>query len=72
MRTTEGKGTTRYYEWSIHEVYYDDKGKIDGWTEESVGPHGESLDDLRRDLALMRKALTLPVLGQDTGKEVKP
>jgi len=35
---------------SIYEVYYDDNGRIEAFTEEPVGPSGESLEELRQDL----------------------
>ena len=66
MRKVEGR-TTKYYDYGIHEVYTEPKG----WTRDAVGPHGETLAELKRDLTAMRKALTLPVLDWDTGKEIK-
>lgn len=47
---------------SIREVYYDRRGEVDGWTEEPVAPLGESLDELRADLARMAEALNRPTL----------
>lgn len=46
----------------IHEVYYDDNGDPQMVTEERMDPHGETLDELRADLAHMLKALDAPVL----------
>jgi len=46
----------------IHEVYYDDKHQIEGWTELPIAPMGESLLALKSDMDLMRKAFEKPVL----------
>lgn len=46
----------------IHEVYYNDSGEPQMVTEERMGPHGETLDELRTDLTWMIQALDKPVL----------
>lgn len=51
----------------IVEVYYDPKGKIDGWTLPNISgltrsPFGETQAELRGDFELMRKAFSQPVL----------
>jgi len=48
--------------YGIHEVYYSKGGKVKGWTVEEMGPHGDTMAELRKDLARMRKALSAPVL----------
>lgn len=68
IRTVGGKGTTRYYNYGIGEVYYDKRGKVVGWTDNEARPAGESPAELRRDLALMRQALTRPVLEEHEGE----
>jgi hypothetical protein len=40
--------------YSLCECYFDQDGKLEAWTENSeIGPSGNSLDDLRGDLAHM-------------------
>lgn len=46
----------------IHDVYYDDSGKIMMWGEHPEELIGESADDLRALLVAMLEALDLPVL----------
>lgn len=46
----------------IHEVYYNDNGKIEGWTEEPMLPYGESLDELREDIHYFLQAFREPIL----------
>ena len=36
--------------YSIHEVYYDDEGNIESWTERAVGISGETIRELKGDL----------------------
>ena len=47
---------------SIHEVYYDDDGKIYGWTADPTDVYGESLHELKEGLEWMLEALEKPVL----------
>ena len=49
-------------QYNIHEVYYDDKGKPEFFTEDPLGPSGESLEELENDLEYFSEALSLPVL----------
>jgi len=51
-----------YYE--IHEVYYDEEGKIEGWTEACVSPAGLSEDELKRDLLNMLEAFGEPAMDE--------
>lgn len=37
-------------EFAIYEVYYNETGKISGYSEKPTFPRGESLEDLREDL----------------------
>lgn len=62
------KGEKTY---GIHEVYYSDRGKVQGWTTDIMPPCGDTLAELRRDLAFMSKAFKGPVLDYKTGKPVK-
>lgn len=56
-------------EFGIYEVYYNNKGKVDGWTEDSVAPHGETLEELKKAFDLYKGALDKPALDYKTGKE---
>ena len=48
--------------WGIHEVYYDENGKPNGYTERALQPSGGSLEELRDDLLYMLKAFEQPIL----------
>jgi hypothetical protein len=49
-------------EYAIYEVYYDNAGHIEAFSDEPVWPVGESLEELRQDLAHYHHALEQPVL----------
>lgn len=51
-----------YFE--IHEVYYE-SGEIISYTRESVGPFGESEEELKEDLKLLMTAFDHPVLQEE-------
>jgi hypothetical protein len=44
------EGETVY---QVHECYYDDKGELEGWSENPIYPQGETLEELRADLSEM-------------------
>jgi len=48
--------------YEIHEVYYDNYNKPDGWTKESVAPGGETIEELKEELHRMIECLDKPVL----------
>lgn len=50
---------------TIHEVYYDERGKPNGMTIDEVGPRGETLKELKRSMKLYKQALKRPVLDED-------
>jgi hypothetical protein len=54
-----GKHGTYY---QIHEVYYDDDGKMKGMTENAIAPFGETATELQKDLNWMLEAMAKPVL----------
>lgn len=58
------RGTQRF---TIVEVYYNDAGDVESWTE-SVAPCGDDWQDLADDLDNMRAALTLPVFELDVAR----
>lgn len=47
---------------SIHEVFYDENGHPNGYTEDAVSPFGETLLELADDLVSFQAALSKPVL----------
>jgi hypothetical protein len=53
----------------IFEVYYDEDGKTQGWTEAYAYPLGETLEELQDDVAHFMKALQLPVLDYHAAPE---
>lgn len=46
----------------IHEVYYDDQGRPEAYTENPVPVYGDTIDEMRTTLERMRLALDQPVL----------
>lgn len=53
------------HHYAIHEVYYNDNGDPKSCTVNSVGPSGETLEELKSDLENYTKALSQPVLEYD-------
>ena len=49
-------------ELAIYEVYYNEAGKVCGYSEKPVSPRGESLEDLRENLLRYSEALDEPNL----------
>lgn len=49
-------------EYAIHEVYYDDQGEPEACTVDPVGPVGDTLADLVKDMDHYLRALKRPVL----------
>jgi hypothetical protein len=55
-RIMKRKNETGEYEFGIYEVYYDEKGNIESWTENSITPTCASEEDLNSELVLMLEA----------------
>ncbi len=53
----------------IHEVYYDEDGKPNGYTEDPVSVHGDDLEELGWVLDQMKVALSKPILNVEDFKE---
>ena len=53
----------------VHEVYYRDDGNIDGWTQESVAPMGETAEELREDIRYFLRAFRSPILEEQETDE---
>ena len=50
------------YEYSIHEVYYNEDGSIRMWTKYDVGIGGSSVEELKQAYEMYGKAFDKPVL----------
>jgi len=46
----------------IREAYYDMDGNVDGWSALPIAAAGSDLEELKKDLEHMMRALTKPVL----------
>ena len=53
----------------VHEVYYRDDGNIDGWTQESVAPMGDTAAELREDIRYFLRAFRSPILEEQETDE---
>ena len=53
---------TDSHTYHIHEVYYDNDGSIEGWTESAMEPFGETPFELREDIRHFIKAFQKPIL----------
>lgn len=58
-----GGKTFTFYE--IHEVYYDDSGKVASISESPVGPYGENINELLVEWSMFSDAFTKPILDFD-------
>ena len=57
-----------YY--AIHEVYYDENGKVNGWTEEPIRILAESLADLKITVQRVLECFDKPVLDEETKEPI--
>ena len=55
--------------YAIHEVYYDDEGKPNGWTAEPSWPQGETAEELAADFDAYQMARRRPMLEVVTGSD---
>lgn len=57
---------------SIHETYYDENGKPNGWTVDAIDLQGEGIEELKWTLQKMLECLEKPVLEyEDEPKRTK-
>jgi hypothetical protein len=49
----------------IHAVYYDENGKVEGWSENSFSPVAEHHDELKINLELMLESLEKDTIDTD-------
>lgn len=70
-KSLSGKST-----FEVHEVYYRPDGSIQGWTENSIIPTGDTVEDLKKDFSRQLLAFEAEVLDADElekqSKERKP
>ena len=50
---------------TIHEVYYNDKGDITSISQDPMGPSGDTLEELKDDMKYFLQALDMPVLEKE-------
>ena len=59
------------WEFGIYEVYYNNKGKVVSWTQETIPAWGADLEELIVVVNQIRKsAFGQPVLDYETGREI--
>ncbi len=46
----------------IHEVYYGNNDNVESWSSDPIRPGGDTIEELKKDLKMMKKALKLPPL----------
>lgn len=49
-------------EFAIYEVFYNDEGQVQGYTENPSFPRAESIEELKEDLERYAEAMSKPVL----------
>ncbi|HEX7706458.1 MAG TPA: hypothetical protein VF701_08380 [Thermoanaerobaculia bacterium] len=55
-------------QFAVHEVFFSEDGSVEGWTEQPVFPRGDSLEELREDLARYLHAFEQPPFVESEGK----
>lgn len=56
----------------MHEVFYDEDGRVDGWTAEGANVIADTRRGLFEILAMMSEGIARPVLDAKTGHEIEP
>jgi hypothetical protein len=59
------------YSYTIHETYYNKKGKIEGITENACAPFGETPEELKSVHKMMEDAFSKKVLIYDENDNVR-
>ncbi len=52
--------------YQIHEVHYEDDGKIKGWTQNPISPFGATHGELREDIRYQLNAFRKPILKENS------
>jgi len=63
--TYEKYGIEEMFQYGIHEVYYDNKNNIVGWSKDSINLDFISYRDIKITLKYINKALKMTVLKKD-------
>lgn len=70
-RVMKRKNSGGEFEFGIYEVYYDENGKVKGWTEDSMTPVCSSSDDLKYEMQVMMGAFEQEALEYKEERESK-
>ncbi len=62
---TEDDENRSYYQYAIHEAYYDNNGKVGSITQEPIIPSGENIEELRHSWLIQAEAFGQPILDFD-------
>lgn len=54
-----------FVSYDVHEVYYNADGSIKAWTENSIKPSGETIEELKEDFSMQLRAFEKPILDYD-------
>lgn len=65
LRKYERTGGKTFVFYEIHEVYYNEHGKVASITEDAVAPYGENISELMIEMSMFLDAFTKPVLDFD-------
>ena len=55
-RIMKRKNNQGKFDFGIYEVFYDDNGKVQSWTKDSLTPVSESEEELKAELGIMMSA----------------
>ncbi len=58
------------YWYGIHEVYYDENGKVDGWTDCEIQPFGETPEELKQCFELMSLSFNKEILDYEESDSI--
>ena len=62
LRKYERTGCKTFVFYEIHEVYYNEHGKVASITEDAVAPYGENISELMIEMSMFLDAFTKPIL----------
>jgi hypothetical protein len=65
LRKYERAGGKTFVFYEIHEVYYNEHGKVASITEDAVAPYGENISELMIEMSMFLDAFTKPILDFD-------
>lgn len=65
LRKYERAGGKTFVFYEIHEVYYNEHGKVASITENAIAPYGENISELMIEISMFLDAFTKPILDFD-------